>query len=400
MRTAGTDPSKRYVPHVYVVTASGHALCHISILVFSAILIPLSQEFELSMTRITGIGSLSLLFFGLGSFPAGILIRIKNPKFMLLVYYAGCAGSSIIIWLSSGLLMFSVGLSLLGVFCSIYHTAGLTLISHTLKKLGKPLGIHGVAGSGGVTIAPLIAGVLTASFGWRSVYLVLALIAVAGFFYLLFNTSIPTGSVVERTQPARSGKSRVLFFLVLIISITLTGLVYRSFLTIFPTYLSQKVSLQGVSPVLTGGFLASAILALGMIGQYAGGLLSDRSNRIGLYGGILGASAVILVLLGFSTGITLILTAAFFSLVFFPHQPVENSIISLATPPKLISSFFGFRYVLTFGVGGLGAVFAGFIADTVSIEAVFWLTGIIAAAGSITAFILLGISRKRKIELS
>ena len=399
MQTAAIDPSKRYVPHVYVVTTLGHALCHINILVFSAILIPLSQEFELSMTRITGIGSLSLLFFGLGSFPAGILTRIKNPRFMLMVYYAGCAGSSIIIWLSSDLLMFSVGLSLLSAFCSIYHTAGLTLISHSLKKLGKPLGVHGVAGSGGITIAPFFAGILAVSFGWRSVYLVLALIAAAGFFYLLFNTSIPTGSVVERTQPATSKKSMVPFFLVLIITIILTGFVYRSFLTIFPTYLSQKVSLKGVSPVLTGGFLASAVLALGMIGQYVGGFLSDRLNRIGLYGGILGASAVILIVLGFSSGIGLILTAALFSLVFFPQQPVENSIVSLAMPPKMISSFFGFKFALTFGVGGLGAVFAGFIADTISIEAVFWSTSIIAAAASITAFILLGISRKRKIEL-
>ena len=45
--------------------------------------------------------------------------------------------------------------------CLIFSdVSGLTLISHGIKEKGKALGIHGIAGSAGITLAPIITRII------------------------------------------------------------------------------------------------------------------------------------------------------------------------------------------------------------------------------------------------
>ena len=66
--------------------------------------------------------------------------------------------------------MFVVGLSLLGISCSIYHPAGLTIISRRISNISKGMGIHGVAGSLGLGIGPLIVSIFTYMISWKAAY--------------------------------------------------------------------------------------------------------------------------------------------------------------------------------------------------------------------------------------
>lgn len=385
------------IKRVYFITVSGHAFCHISILVFSAILVPVSIEFGLSLTKLTGIGSLAFLLFGVGALPAGILTGIKNPKFMLKIFFLGVSVSCLFIGLSRSLTAFSIAFVSLGVFASSYHVAGSTLISQTIKKVGKSFGIHGVAGSAGITISPILASLLTQTWGWRSVYFTLAGIGFLYFLFLLTDSKIPEAGTTAPAQGKEGGATLLRFFLVLIAIMIINGFVYRAFMTIFPTYINSKFETGGGLKLVSGGFIASGILSVGMIGQYLGGFFSDRMDRLVLYTIILSVSSGALFLMGFFSGSALIAISVLFTLFFFPMQSIENSIISIAAPARFTSSIFGLKFILSFGVGSIGAFFSGFITDRWGSSYVFWIIAIFLAVSALSALLLKLLNSKNPV---
>lgn len=356
------------------LTCIGHALCHIYLLVYATALIEISGSLKVSLTKITAIGTVSYFLFGIGALAAGFFTMKTNAKFMLKLFFLLSGISSMVTGLFKSLPLFAVGLSLLGLFCSIYHVAGLTLLSHNIAKKGKALGYHGIAGSAGVTLAPLIAGLLITAFGWRMMYIILGIPGILVFIFLSFDkTRYDTHlEAQERASTPDRGISPVFFIIVLII-IGLNGFIYRGFLTVFPMYISQNVTLEGLPSVLKAGTLATVILAFGMIGQYIGGHTSDKISMPVLYLILALLGLPFILIMGFSKNILLILVSVAFSIAHFALQPVENHIISHYSPPKFVSSAFGVKFVMTFGVGSFAALCVGLFTDRFSMNMVFYL---------------------------
>lgn len=341
-------------------------------LTLPAVLVPVSQEYGLSLTRVTGIGTLAYLLFGVGALPAGIVAGLTSAKLMLIVFFLGTAASALLVALAPTFGAFIAGMALLGLASSIYHVAGPTLISHFAGKTGRSFGMHGVAGSAGVTLAPLVAGVLASLVDWRAAYLALLVPALYGAAVLVLDREIPYAHAEGNRHAAeQSGNGRRLTFVLLLLVMTVNGFVYRAFLTMFPTYISQSIPIGRISPVLSGGVLASLILAFGMVGQYAGGVVADRMDRFRLYTILIVISIPLLLLVGMSRQWILLAVAVVFSVFYFPLQPVENSILGTYVPPRLVSSIFGMKFVLTFGVGSVGAVFSGYIAESLGTASVY-----------------------------
>lgn len=358
-------------------------------LVLPAVLAPIAAEYGLSLTKLTAVGTLAYLLFGLGALPSGLISGVTSAKFMLVVFFLGTALAAAIIVLAPGFPLFVVGMALLGLASSIYHVAGPTLIAHYSRTTGKSFGIHGVFGSAGITLAPLLAGVLASWIGWRGAYGFLVPVGLLGGIALLADRRIPYDRPAAQAEKrSDTGETRVLTFVLLMLIMGINGFVYRGFLTMFPTYVSQSIPIAGTSPVLSGGVLASVILAFGMIGQYGSGIIADRTDRFRMYALILVVVAPLLVAIGATRGWSLLLIAIVFSLVYFAMQPVENSILGTYVPPRLVSSVFGMKFVMTFGIGSLGAVFSGYVADGWGIRWLYVILGpitLLAALLSIVA---------------
>ncbi|MFO8065615.1 MAG: MFS transporter [Spirochaetota bacterium] len=384
---------------ILTATSLGHALTHISMLVLPAVLVPVSQEYDLSLTRVTGIGTVAYLLFGVGALPAGIVGRLTSAKFLLILYFIGTAISGLLVGIAPTFAAFVIGMGLLGLSSSIYHVAGPTLISHFSGRTGKAFGVHGVAGSAGITLAPLIAGVLASFVSWRAAYLALIVPALVGGALLLLDREIPYAHATGNPHAAeQSGTARRITFVLLLLVMTVNGFVYRAFLTMFPTYISQSIPIGEISPVLSGGVLASIILAFGMVGQYIGGAVADRMDRFRLYAMLLVAAVPLLLLVGLTTQWILLGVAVVFSLFYFPLQPVENSILGTYVPPKLVSSVFGAKFILTFGVGSLGAVFSGYIAESLNTSAVYLLLAPITLVSVVLALFAIHTRRRAALE--
>ena len=371
------------------ITSLGHALCHISMLVLPAVLAPIATEYGLTLTELTAVGTLAYLLFGLGAIPSGIISDVTSAKFMLILFFLGTAVAAVMIVLAPSFALFVVGMAVLGLAASIYHVAGPTLNSHYSRRTGKSFGIHGVFGSAGITIAPLLAGVLASWIGWRAAYAFLIPVGLLGGIALLVDRRIPyTKPTVQAQRRQDTGEARVLTFVLLMLAMGINGFVYRAFLTMFPTYIAQSVPIARISPVLSGGVLASVILAFGMVGQYGSGIIADRTDRFRLYTGILLIAAPVLVLVGVFGGWVLLGIAIVFSLVYFAMQPVENSILGTYVPPRLVSSVFGMKFVMVFGIGSLGSVFSGYVADGWGLGRLYVVLGpitLVAALVSIVA---------------
>ena len=365
---------------ILIITMLGHSLCHINILIFAAALRPIQQSLGVSLTQLTAIGTAGYLVYGLGALPAGFLATRTSAKRTLMLFFTGTASAALVTGLAKSLPLFSAGLVCLGFFSSFYHVSGLSLIAQSIRQRGKAMGLHGVAGSAGVALAPFIAG-LTLQFhnDWHLIYIVAAAPAALAALLLLFDHHIPDAhpEPVSGTHDQDQSAFPVRIFIMVLLIMGINGLVYRGFMTTLPIYIQEHIHFSGASR-FTAGLVTTAILGIGMIGQYLGGHLSDRIRPVYLYLIIIVLSLPWMALMGVLYHVLFLAAAALFSLIHFSMQPVENHLIAALVPSRVVGSGYGWKFIVTFGVGSLATLMAGYISETISMSAVFLaLSGLI-----------------------
>jgi predicted MFS family arabinose efflux permease len=183
------------------------------------------------------------------------------------------------------------------------------------------------------------------------------------------------------------------------VTVTLNGFLYRAFMTMFPSHVGASVPMQALPIVLSGGLLASAILAFGMISQFVAGVVADRVDRFLLYPIPILLSIPLLILIGTNTGWSLIAVSIAFSLLFFAVQPIENVILGRYVPPRLVSSMFGLKYVLIFGVGSVGAVFSGYVTENLGMSELFMILALVSVPTFTLALVALFLERGRPARI-
>ena len=119
------------------ITTGSHMSVHSMMLIFPTIMLVLKNEFSTGLTTLGMIVSLSTFVYGLGALPTGLLERKFGATTLLLIYQIGTIISTFFIANSQSLTTLTIGLVFSGLFASIYHPAGLTLISHHSKNLSK-----------------------------------------------------------------------------------------------------------------------------------------------------------------------------------------------------------------------------------------------------------------------
>ena len=70
------------------------------------------------------------------------------------------------------IIVYSLGLFLMAAWASLYHPTANSLISKVFPRgMGEAMGLHGVGGTLGVMLTPLVAVFLGEAFGWRVSFL-------------------------------------------------------------------------------------------------------------------------------------------------------------------------------------------------------------------------------------
>ncbi len=387
------------------LASTGHALCHIAELLFTGVLLAVQQEFSLSERLATAIPLLGWILMGVGAIPAGLLTDRYSPRTILIAYFAAVAAAGVWCAASTSVWGLVAGLTVMGAAVSLYHPAGLALLSLGCQRKGRAMGIHGVAGSIGITVGPAF-GLWMASLGhWRWAYLAVACVAGLAAVGLMV-AGVGRGVGGRRTGPASTTSSaaarnrthELLRYLgPLYAAVLLGGLCYRAFTTALPTLLEQNLAASAAGS-WAAIVLTMVPLALGSVGQFFGGRWADRVRPEWLYVVLIALAVPAAVGVALApTTLLAVAAASLLALVQFAEQPVENAIIAHVTPAEQRSTYYSLKFVLGFGVGAFGSNVAGEVWQrTGSLAPVFLVIAAFAAAMLVAAVAFARLTAARK----
>ena len=272
-----------------LLISCAHALVHTFELALPAVEQMIGDEYGVGKASTGKLGMVWRLPFGLGAVLAGFLADRYGSRPLLIVYLLGCSLTAVLArWTPSFNLLLLTMLAM-GCFASIYHPAGLSLISRetTPDTRGSALGLHGIIGSLGIAGAPFGAMLLfsTGNLGWRDYYLILTIPA------LLIAVQLLVDELRHRreTRAAALSATSLLVpeeaicwnrYLVLVSAGALSGFVYGAFMHFLPRYLDTAgLRPDGWTPESFRNALAAAVLGFGAIGQGIAGRLC-RPGRL------------------------------------------------------------------------------------------------------------------------
>ncbi|WP_138007037.1 MFS transporter [Halalkalirubrum salinum] len=420
-------------------TSGAHGLVHTYELSIPILMTVWLVEFSTTAALLGGLVTVGYGLFGVGALPGGVLVDRFGSKPLIIACLFGMAGSFVVMSLSPSLLLIGVAVALWGAAASVYHPAGLALLSKSVDRPGIALGYHGMGGNVGIALGPLVTALLLLRFDWQLVAAALAIPAIGAAVYGLtvdLNKTPPSGVAAdggddnttadtETTRDSNSNSSsdsedtskgevslstivsdtRILLtggFVLVLLIVTLNGLYYRAFLTFLPDllgdFLDGLVTLQLVDPESPyaeefdlARYLYVGILMVGIGGQYIGGQVADRIAPERGLAYVLGTLAVLALLFVPATASvwTFLAVSLLLGIALFSVQPLSQTTVAAYSNPDARGLSFGYTYLAIFGVGALGAGLAGTVLTIASVQVLFLVLAAIAAMAALISFVLL-----------
>jgi MFS family permease len=84
-----------------------------------------------------------------------------------------------------------------------------------------------------------------------------------------------------------------------------------------------------------------------------------------------------------------------YGICFYAHQPAINSLTGLLSSQNQRGAVYGIFFFTSFGIGSLSQFMSGYIADTISLEAAFYMLTIFAL---VALFLSLKLPEKRETK--
>ena len=262
------------------ITSISHLAVHAQMMVFPTLMLLFQHEFGLGLDSLGIMATAGAFMFGLGAIPAGFLEKKLGGRVLLLLYQIGSAIGGIILVLAHTPIQMTLGLAMLGLSSSIYHPAGLTILSRRLKNLSKGLAIHGVAGSTGLALGPLLAGI-TAEYGsWRASYLIWVILQIGLALSTFFLVSRSNRQIETENDISINITDRPSIILYYIMAITL-GFSFGGITTFMPAHFGMQTGgIFNLFPeTLKAGLFTTLVFTSGIVGQLLGGYFGDKYKR-------------------------------------------------------------------------------------------------------------------------
>jgi MFS transporter, FSR family, fosmidomycin resistance protein len=358
------DPSAR---RVLWLTGVAHASSHSWELIFPAIAVPMAKDLGLEVAQTMPLAFGLYLLFGLGAPFAGWLTdRIGSRRVLILCLLLGGL-SGLGVWLAPTIGWVTIALAGVGAAASLYHPAGLALLSRRFVKTGRALAINGMAGNVGLAATPFLAGLIASLFDWRTAYVALCAPGLLlGVIFSLFGFEELPSKEADRAPLEDDRGFRLSPLLMLAVAMTAGGLAYRLQSLVIPALLQERIpdlsrwashlSLPSVSNPgnVAATLLTSVAYTTGMFGQWIGGKIADARPLVTSYLAFHVFALPCIVVAALATGVPLVL--ALFAYLFFSQgmQPVENSLVAGFTRPAWRGRAYALKFILAFGVGSFG----------------------------------------------
>lgn len=386
-------PMNTQEKRILFFASSVHFFTHFYILVFPALVMPMSRALSLPLSEVLNYSFWMYLLYGIMAIPWGALSDRWGHKPALSAGIILAGAGMVFAGLSANKITLVLAFALVGVGCSAFHPAGTALVSQGIRERGRAMGINGIWGTAGMAMAPFLMSLLNYFFEWQRS---LVIIGVAGLILGVSTAAIPfsveKGVDVKKTESV-TGNSALKLFILFISIMVAGGFMYRSFSLILPSFIEYRLGslydvlsnfFNRVIPdfsssagfeTLTAGILTTGIYLFGILGQYVGGRAADRySLKWAYFFFFLCATPFVAGMYIFKNAAVVPLAGMF---LFFTlgMQPIENSLIAFLTPARFRSVSYGVKFTLNFGIGSFAVKLSGLVEQRSGIDGVILLVG-------------------------
>jgi MFS family permease len=373
----------------------GHSLTHWYPATFYLLLPIIGAELGLSFSQIGLIMTCQYLAGAVANVPGGVLVDTVGRKGLLMAVSLFWVGFPYLLMsFTHSYLLLLMCVMMVGIGNSLWHpTAIPTLARRYPDRKGLVLSLHGMGGSAGDAIAPLVIGTLLAVFTWRQVVVVNVIPGlVMSVLLLVFLGTLRLGSrktaaAARDDTPGQSladygrGLRQLLrnrSLMLLSTSGAFRSMTQNALLTFLPLYLARELN---YSIVLIGASMF-ALQAAGLAAAPIAGHLSDRIGRRSVVMTSMAMTAVVLLFMALAGKSPLFIAfIAVLGFVLYALRPVLQAWLLESTPKNMGGSSIG----VLFGAQSLGSSIApligGVIADRWGLGATFYfLAGTIVCA--------------------
>ena len=340
----------------------GHVYTHMFTILYASAVLYLPSVFGLGYGELLELASFGLVLFGVGALPAGWLGDRWSQVGMMVIFFVGVGAGSVVTGLASGTGTLFLGLSLIGLFASIYHPVGIAWLVACARKRGITLGINSVFGGVGSAAAPIFVGLMIDYFSWRAAFIVpgAASLLTGAAVWLVWRRGLVADVRADRTPPAKPGRGAMRrVFVVLTLTMACNGFVYTGLVNTMP-----KLFETGLSPSIAGsyteiGIYVGAVIAIASACSVVGGWLADRYSARTIYVSCWLAMVVPMFVLTSIFGALLLAVATLAMAFNAAFAAAENMLVAHYTPFRWRSLAYGAKFVLALGIGGLTVSLAG-----------------------------------------
>ena len=258
------------------------------------------------------------------------------------------------------------------------------------------MAIHGMFGSMGSAIGPLLAVLIAGLFSWRHSYLFLGILN--GFlsiitFFLISKRSI----IIKNSASVNKIKTNIPALIYYFITNSFLGMAYYGFTTFMPIHLSTNTVefLPEISENIKAGLFPTLVFVAGMIGSLIGGKIGSRFDKKLAFMAIIIINIPVFFIIGETTNFTLILFSVILGIVYFSNQPIGNTLVSDFTDNTNRGFIYGLGFFISFGIGSFAAGLSGIVAVKFSVSAVFPFMGMLLMPGVVFAWMMYRASVKK-----
>ena len=340
--------------------ALGHLLMHMFAAFYFVIVLAIEDDWKLSYDELLNLWFLGSLLVGLGALPAGWISDTWSRSGMIAIMFVGLGISSLLCGLSGNKVSLFISLSLLGLFCAIYHPAGISWVVNTSKETGKALGFNNIFGGVGIGLGAFFAGVLIEQFNWQAAFMLPGLISLVvglSLTYHLKSGKISLKNISSEQFKDNPEKNQMLkIAIIMLLSITCLSFVYQILQTSLPKAIDIRLTDSLDLSTSDIGYIVAAIYIVSGLMNYVGGILTDKYSEKLIYSiGIVGQGLLLLLIVSLSNywliAISLAIVAFNSSIL-----PAENLLLAKFSPEKYQSLVYGIKFIVSFTVGPIALI--------------------------------------------
>ena len=334
--------------------ATGHLMMHMFAAFYFVIVLAIEDDWNFSYDELINLWLLGSLLVGLGSIPAGWLSDRWSRSGMLAIMFIGLGASSILCGLSNNKFSLMINLSALGLFCSIYHPAGISWVVNTSKETGRALGFNNIFGGVGIGLGAFSSGLIIDMYNWNYAFIFPGLISIIigiGLILHLYQGKISFKNIISDKFNDNPEQNQLLkIAIIMLVSITCMSFVYQILQSSLPKVIDIRLAEKfdfGASQI---GLIVSFIYIVSGLMNYIGGILADKYPEKNIYLiGILGQGVLLFFIFSLSNYFLIIISlfiVAFNSSIL----PAENLLLAYFSPQKHQSLVYGIKFIVSFAI--------------------------------------------------